>query len=117
MSMESDLIDVLLAVCPHTFPDVAPLGAVTPYATWQGLGGATIYYTDNTPIDKRNPYLHVSVWSKDRIEALTLIRQIEAALASSPAFIATPDGEPMSTYEPDTKLYGSIQRFDVWAAR
>lgn len=117
MSMEGDLVGVLLTVCPRTFPDVAPLGTVTPYVTWQGLGGASIYYVDNTPADKRNPYLQVSVWAASRLEALTLIRQVEAALASATAFTSTPEGEPMSTYEDDTKLYGSIQRFDIWAVR
>jgi len=117
MSMEADLVGVLLVVCPRTFPDVAPLNTVPPYVTWQGLGGDTIYYTDNTPADKRNPYLQVSVWSKSRLEALTLIRQVEAALASTNKFTATPESEPMSTYEDDTKLYGAIQRFDIWADR
>lgn len=117
MSMESDLTVLLLAVCPRTFPDVAPLGTAAPYVTWQGQGGSTVYYTDNTPADKRNPYLQVNVWGRSRLEALTLIHQVEAALAAATVFTATPEGEPMSTYERETGLYGSIQRFDMWATR
>lgn len=117
MSMETDLTDILLSICPDTFPDVAPLGTAAPYVTWQILGGSAPYYLDNTPADKRNPYLQVSVWGKSRREVFTLIRQVEAALACATTFTATPEGEPMSTYESDTKLSGAIQRFDVWAAR
>ncbi len=117
MSMEIDLSTILRAVCPRTYPDVAPAETVTPYITWQGIGGETLYYVDNTPADKRNPFLQISVWSKTRLEALQVIRQVEAALTSAAAFTATPEGEPMSTYENDTKLYGSIQRFDIWASR
>lgn len=117
MSLEIDLFNILRDVCPRTFPDVAPSGTITPYVTWQGIGGETHYYVDNTPADKRNPYMQISVWSKTRLEAVQVIRQVEAALTSAATFTATPEGEPMSTYESDTKLYGCIQRFDIWASR
>jgi len=51
------------------------------------------------------------------MEALTLIRQIEDALCVTGAFTAKPQGEPLSTMEPDTNLYGCIQRFEIWSTR
>lgn len=117
MSMESGLAALLAAICPRVYPDVAPGGTATPYITWQGLGGEVARYVDGSAADKRNTLMQVNVWSATRLEALTLIRQIEDALCASALFVARPQGEPLSTYEEDPKLYGCIQRFDIWAAR
>ncbi|MGB4064253.1 MAG: DUF3168 domain-containing protein [Azonexus sp.] len=116
MSIEADLKQLLVAINPNTWPDVAPSGAATPYLTWQQLGGASVRYGDNTA-DSRWPLIQINAWAKTRLEAITLIRQVEDALCASSAFQAEPQGEPVSTYEPDTKLYGSIQRFEVFGAR
>lgn len=117
MSMESDLAALLQWVCERSYPDVAPEGTAAPYITWQQLGGETLRYGDNTPMDKRFPLVQVSVWASTRLAALGLIRQVEDALCASSAFTALPQGEPLSLYEDDTQLYGSIQRFDILAAR
>ena len=61
--------------------------------------------------------MQINVWSATRLEALTLIRQIEDALSVTGAFTAKPQGEPLSTMEPDTNLYGCIQRFEIWSTR
>lgn len=117
MSMESDLATLLKGICARTYPDIAPEGTTTPYITWQGLGGESARFLDNAAADKRNTLMQINVWSKTRLEALTLIRQIEDAICASAAFVGRPQGEPMSTYEPDTLLYGCVQRFDIWSAR
>lgn len=117
MSMESDLVTLLKGICQRSFPDVAPNGTAAPWIVWQGIGGASARYLDNSAADKRNTLLQISVWSKTRLEALTLIRQIEDALCATASFYAGPQGEPLSTYEPDTQLYGCLQRFDIWATR
>ena len=117
MSMESDLSALLKTLCPRVFPDIAPTGAATPYITWQGIGGESLRFMDGSAADKRNTYMQISVWSKTRLEALSLIRSIEDAMCTSSAMAAAPSGEPISTYEPDTQLYGCIQRFSIWAAR
>ena len=70
-----------------------------------------------TALDKRNSYVQVSVYSLTRAESLAKIRAAEEAMCASAAFTCTPMGEPLATYEPDTKLYGAIQRFSIWAAR
>ena len=117
MSMETDLVTLLKTICIRTHPDIAPANTATPYITWQGIGGESLRNLDNSAADKRNTLMQVNVWSKTRLEALTLIRQIEDAICASAAFVGKPQGEPMSTYEPDTLLYGCMQRFDIWAAR
>lgn len=115
--MEADLNALLKTKCPRVFADVAAEGTAPPYVTWQGIGGESLGYLDNTAADKRHTLMQVSVWSQSRVQASTLIREIEDAMRASPEFTATPQGEPLSTYEPDTKLYGSIQRFLIWSAR
>lgn len=117
MSMESDLHGTLAALCPRVYPDLAPEGTARPYITWQGLGGASARFLNNEAADKRNTYMQINVWATTRLAALALIRQVEDALCASALFTARPSGEPLSTYEEDTKLYGCIQRFSIWASR
>ena len=117
MSMESDLFALLQAKCPRVYPDVAPSGAALPYVTWQGIGGESLGYLDNTGADKRHTLMQVSCWSATRAATLSLIRSIEDAMRASSAFIATPQGEPLSMYEPDTLLYGSVQRFEITSTK
>lgn len=115
--METDLSALLKTMCDRVYADVAPLGTAKPYVTWQQIGGPSMRYADNTAMDKRWPLVQVNVWGANRLEALALIRSIEDALCASTAFDVEPQGEPLSTYEPDTKLHGSIQRFSIWAPR
>lgn len=119
MTMESDLVTLLKLQCPRVYADVAPLNTAKPYVTWQILGGPSLYMLDNTPADKRQSFVQINVWgSTSRADVLTLIRSIEAAMVPAAAFTSCrPQGEPLSDYEPDTKLYGSIQRFLITALR
>ena len=117
MSMESDLVTLLKTICTRTYPDLAPEGAATPYITWQGIGGESLRYVEGSAANKRNTLMQINVWSTTRLEALTLIRQIEDALCASATFTAKPSGEPLSTFEPDANLYGCIQRFEIWSSR
>lgn len=117
MSLETNLCAALAAVCPRVFPDVADEGTGRPYITWQALGGATARYVEGAAADKRNTLMQINVWSTTRLEALALIRQVEDLLCASAAFVAMPEGEALSTFEPDTSLYGCIQRFSIWSPR
>ena len=117
VSLESDLSALLKTLCPRVFPDLAPINTTLPYVTWQALGGESARFLDGTAADKRNVYLQVNVWAKTRLESLALIRAIEDALCMSATLTARPEGEAISTYESDTLLYGSLQRYSVWAAR
>jgi len=117
MSMESDLVALLKTLCPRVFPDVAPEAAAKPYITWQGLGGETARFVDNTAADKRNTMMQVNGWSTTRAEALDMIRRIEDYMCASAAFLAEPGSEALTTYETETQLYGCIQSYSIWAAR
>ena len=117
MTMEDDLSALLKTKCQRVFPDVAPSGTTLPYVTWQGIGGESPSFLDNTAGDKRNTLMQVNVWSSTRLQALQLIRDIEDAMRASGAFVCRPMGEPLSTYEPDVPVYGTLQRFSIWAAR
>ena len=117
MTMESDLNTLLKTKCPRVFPDVAPSGTALPYVTWQGLGGESISFLDNTAGDKRNVLVQINGWSSTRLQALQIARDIEDAMRASAAFVASPLGEPLSTYEPDVPVYGTLQRFSIWASR
>lgn len=117
MSMESDLQALLLTLCPRVFPVVAKDAPARPYLVWQPIGGQTLRFLANTPADKRNTLLQVSVWADRSNDATTLIRQIEEALCAAPTLTVEPQGEAISTYEDDTQLYGALQRFSIYAAR
>lgn len=117
MTAETTLSALLKTLCARVYPDVAPDGTTAPYITWQALGGESLRYGDNTAPDKRNTLMQVSVWSLTRAEALSIIHQAEESICASSAWQAEPQGEAASTYEPDTKLYGSIQRFLIFASR
>lgn len=117
MTMETDLVAVLQAKCSRVYPDIAPQGVAYPYVTWQALGGESLSTLANTAIDKRHTLMQINVWAATRLQALQLIREIEDSIRASAAFVASPVGEPQSTYEPEVTLYGSIQRFEIWSAR
>ena len=115
--MEDALVAILKTLCPRVYPDVAPMDAGKPYITWQAIGGEVARFLDNSAADKRNTLMQINAWALTRQDATTLIRQAEDALCGSAAFVARPQGEALSMYESDTKLYGAVQRFSVWASR
>jgi hypothetical protein len=115
--MEADLQALLLTACPRVYPDVAPSGAGKPWVTWQSLGGESLGFLDNTAADKRNCLMQINCWATTRMQSIQIIRDIETLMRATPAFIATPSGEASSVYENDTLLYGSIQRYEIYATR
>lgn len=117
MSMETDLIALLKTLCPTVWEIVAPAETVAPYVTWQGLGGQAWRNLDNSASNKRNTLMQISAWSKSRTEAKAIIRAIEDALCASTAFTATPEGEPLYSFDENTFLFGAFQRFSINATR
>ena len=121
MTMESDLTTLLKTVSTRVFPDVAPSGAAPPYITYQHIGGQPMQFVDGSPADKRHTLVQVNAWAASRLEALALIRQVEATicnLATAP-FTAQPDSEPTGLHEDDTTppLYGCMQDFSIISTR
>jgi len=118
MTVEADIFSALQGlVSNRVFPDIAPLDTPLPYITFQQIGGEAIGYMDNTVPDAKNGRFQVDVWSQSRIQCAALALQIEAAMVQASVFQARPVGAPSSQYEPDTKLYGSLQDFTVWSTR
>ena len=118
MSMESDLNNLLKGlVSNRIYPDVAPLAVAHPYITWQGVGGQSLRFIDNTAADKRNSRIQFNTWATTRTQANLIARQIEDALCATSLFTATPLGEAVSDYDSDTKTYGAMQDFSIFSTR
>ena len=65
-------------------------------------------YPDLAPLGAARPYItYQQIGGRD-------LRWMDKAAS---AFQARAVGAPISTYEPDTKLYGSMQDFSVWSLR
>lgn len=117
--MKFRLYAVLAAVCPRVYVQgTVPAGVVRPYVTYFQIAGQSVNYVDDAIPDIKNGAQQVCVWAERQTEADALMKQIEDAIRTA----ATIQGRPLSEaidapYEPDTKLCGSIQRFDIWATR
>jgi len=121
MTVEADLVTVLRTMVASVYPDVAPLAATYPYATYQGIGGQSWRYLENTAANKRDSLFQVNVWAATRAEALVLIRALEEALCATPLFNATPyAGEPRwmsDEVAPERLVYGCSQDFEIVSTR
>ena len=117
MTMEEDLLAVLLTVCPRAFCDFAPTDTPRPYVTYQQIGGAAVTFLDGARPSKRNAIMQINVWDDDRLEANALASQIEDALTAATQFQARPNGAFASDFDPDMERYGTRQDFDIWADR
>ncbi|AQW29042.1 DUF3168 domain-containing protein [Ralstonia syzygii subsp. celebesensis] len=95
------------------YPDVGPEGVGRPYITYQAAGGQSANYLNNTVAAQENARMQLNVWADDRTTAIALMRSVIGALAPPP-INATNIGAPVSSWEPDTKLYGSRQDFSIW---
>lgn len=94
------------------YPDVAPAVVTRPYITYMAVGGQSVNYMNNT-VALQNARVQVDVWADDRLTAVTLMNSVINALTPAP-INATNIGAPVSSYEQDTKLYGSRLDFSIW---
>jgi len=116
MSLETLMSAALMAVCPRSYPDEAPVGTATPYVTWQQIGGpAVVYFEGNLP-NKVGAFIQVNVWHESRNTANQLARQIEVALAADTTFQARPISGLIAANDAPG-LRGTMQDFEVWAPR
>lgn len=117
MSLESDLMAVLLELCPRVVVGTAPENTVTPYVTWQHAGGDSLRYVDGSAADKRKPEIQVNAWAATPVQAFALIQQIEEALCMASAFQAKPQSEPVGAYDDADIASGYLQTFSILGAR
>lgn len=96
----------------RVYPDEAPLATVRPFIVYQAVGGQSTNYLSNTD-NLQNARMQISVWADDRITAGNIMQSVIDALTPAPIFAVT-IGAPVSTWEFDTKLYGSRLDFSIW---
>lgn len=119
MTIETDVHAAIATVCPRVYPVLAPIRAQRPYVTVQNVGGQPTYYMDRTPADKRVLRLFVKAWANSKPDAVTLARQIEAAMMAATAFTARVESELQDDVETDGEpwLYSELQEFIVIGPR
>ena len=117
LAIETAIQTALAAVCPRTFPDVAPDGTAPPYLVWRLDSGTPVRYVEGTIPDRRNALLQVAAWSATRAESNTVLQQVELSLLAAPALSTRAITEVHMAYDEDVDLGGAMQDFDVWGAR
>lgn len=118
MQLEDQFIAIVTPLCPRFYPTPAPPPPETPYGVWQHIGGTPLRFFDNTPGDKRNAFIQITVWHTNTKAAYTLIRAIEDALcAATDLLTVNPLGEPVDAYDESGELSGAIQSFSIWGGR
>lgn len=118
MSIEASVYSLLSPlVGARVYPDIAPNGAERPFITYQQIGGQALNPLSNAPPGKHNALMQINVWADTRLQASTLALEVEDAMRTADQFAARPQMAFISTYEPDTKLYGAIQDFSIWSDR
>lgn len=118
MTVEANLLAVLTSIVSgRVFPDFAPGGTVTPYATYQQVGGQSPIFLERAVPSKENGRFQVSIWAPTRSVCKTLIKQVEAAMVAATTFEAKPVGAPIALTDDDTQLRGASQDFVVWSDR
>lgn len=118
MTIEADIYTALQSlVAGRVFPDVAPSGAAVPYVVYQEISGESPIFLERAVPSKKHGRFQITVWAATRIEASTLILQVEEAMTLSLLFQAKPIGGRTSDYDEDTELRGARQDFSVWSDR
>ena len=112
MSMESTVFDALKSlVASRVFPDLAPENTVRPFLTYSTVGGSAVNFLSGSAPSKRRYRVQIDVWGDSREEVSRLAIQVEDALRATAALSTFVEGAPVSSYEQDTKLRGSMQDF------
>ena len=115
MTVEASIFNALQTlVVNRVYPDVAPIGTVRPYVTYQQIGGQSVNFIDTAVPSKANARFQVNVWADTRAAAALLAGQVEQALRTAATLQTTVMGQPVATYEPDTLLFGTRQDFSFW---
>lgn len=115
MSMETILRETLGPLAAdRVFPDVGPEKVERPYITYQQVGGDTVNFLGGDVPSQRNARVQINVWGASRQSVAELARAVEAAVRSTPSLRPTVLSSGIAVYEPDTKLYGSLQDFSFW---
>ena len=116
MSVEDTVFDTLKGLVGNrVYPDIAPDAVARPYIVYQFVGGVALNFVEPTIPSKKNTRVQVAIWGDTRAAVSALAIQVEDAMRVVAALQTTVIGAPVSVYEPDTKLRGSMQDFSVWS--
>ena len=96
------------------YPDLAPEKTPCPYITYQQVGGEVVNFLDSTIPEKSRARFQVNVWGDTRAQVAALAKAVEDAMRGATSLQPFVENAPMTVYEQDTKLRGSIQEFSVW---
>lgn len=111
--MEIELQAALTAICPRSYPTVAPDSVTPPYVLWQQVGGIDYSALENVRL-MRHSLMQISVWGTSPASIGAIRDSIETALRQHATLVAKPSGAHRMLYEPDTKLHGTQQDWDIW---
>jgi len=116
MALESDIKTALAGVAGgRVYPDVSPdKDLVYPLVIYQQVGGDVLNPLECTDPNLDHARMQVWVWSKTRLEASSVMRQVRIALMGSLKAYAY--SAPVSNYDDVLKLYGARTDFGVWYA-
>lgn len=116
MTIEASLYAALKSLVGNrVFPDVAPEGTVTPYITYQQVGGSAVNFVDATVPSKKNSRFQINVWGETRSAVKAIAVQAEDALRVASGLQTTVLGAAVSLCEEETQLRGTRQDFSFWS--
>lgn len=114
MLLEARLVEIATPVLGTRFyPDTSPDVLVFPFGVYQQTGGEALWFGESAVPDERNARVQIEVWARTRLEATTLMRQMEVALAAG-LEVCRPIGALIALYEEQQKIYGARQDFTIW---
>ena len=116
MTIEAQVYEALKNLFDgRLFPDVAPENTVTPYGTYQSVGGEPVNFLSGDRPGKNNARMQVNVWAATRIEASSLGAQVEDALRAAAAMQTEVLTGRIATYDETTQYRGTMQDFSLWS--
>jgi uncharacterized protein DUF3168 len=115
MSLETQLYTALKGlVSNRVYRDIAPANVTTlPRITFQQVGGDAINFMSGDKPSKKLARVQVNCWDDRRDDVMALARLVEDTLRATLTLGTTVLGAAIAVYEPDTKLFGSMQDFSV----
>ena len=118
MTVEADLYAAIKGLVGNRcFPDFAPLGTLRPFITFEQTGGDALYFLDGALPNTKHGRFEIGVFADSRSQCAAIALQVEAAMASAPAFQCSAIHAQISDYASDVMIYSSTQNFSVFSAR
>lgn len=116
MTVEAQL-QTALAPLASTWPDFAPYGTARPFICYEQVGGEALAFIDGTLPDKKHGRFSIGVYADTRAQCAALALQVESVLSAATAFQASAIHAPISSYQAELKIYGSVQEFSIFSTR